>query len=109
VRERRSPRGGTREQHHVFSKEDAMRHTIEFHAQQLSDDGFGALLRRLAEEVAHTEDCDLTVTGQRNGDEYAARALPVPMGSYVMERGSVPEPNDLVAALWRYYVATERV
>lgn len=86
-----------------------MRHTIEFHAQQLSDDGFGSMLRRLAEEVAHCEDCDLTVTGQRNGDEYAARALPVPMGSYITDRTLTPERNDLVAALWRYYVATERV
>jgi hypothetical protein len=85
-----------------------MRHTIEFQASQLSEEHFGSLLRRLAEQVAHTEDSDLTITGQRNGDEYAARALPVPMGSYV-ERASTPERNDLVAALWRYYVATERV
>jgi hypothetical protein len=86
-----------------------MRHAIEFQAQQLSEERFESLLRRLAEEIAHTEDRDLVVTGHRAGDEFAARALPVPMGAYVSERPPPVERNDLVAALWRYYVATERV
>jgi hypothetical protein len=87
-----------------------MRHAIEFQADQLTENQFGSLLRRLAEEVAKTEDHQLVVTGHRAGDEYSARALPVPMGSYVTDPSPVrgADRNDLVAALFRYYVGTER-
>jgi hypothetical protein len=88
-----------------------MRHAIEFQADQYSENQFGALLRRVAEEVAHTEDHHLIVTGHRAGDEFAAHAEPVPMGAYLAERSPVQGAarNDLVAALYRYYVSTERV
>jgi hypothetical protein len=88
-----------------------MRHAIEFHADRMTEQKFGAMLRRLAEEVAQTEDRQLVVTGQRADGEFSARALPVPMGSYLAPRRQVPsgERNDLVAALFRYYVGVERL
>jgi len=88
-----------------------MRHAIQFHADRMTEQKFGAMLRRVAEEVAQTEDRQLEVTGQRADGEFAARALPVPMGSYLTPRRQVSngERNDLVAALFRYYVGVERV
>ena len=88
-----------------------MRHAIQFHADRMTEQKFGAMLRRVAEEVAQTEDRQLEVTGQRADGEFAARALPVPMGSYLAPRRQVSngERNDLVAALFRYYVGVERV
>ena len=88
-----------------------MRHAIQFHADRMTEQKFGAMLRRVAEEVAQTEDRQLEVTGQRAGGEFAARALPVPMGSYLAPPRQVSdgERNDLVAALFRYYVGVERV
>jgi hypothetical protein len=85
-----------------------MRHAIEFQADQLSEIQFGAMLRRLAEDVAHSEDHDLVVVGHRAGGEFTAHAVPAPLGSYVTERpGPEPQRNDMVAALWRYYVSTD--
>ena len=88
-----------------------MRHAIEFHADKMTEQKFGAMLRRLAEEVAQTEDRQLVVTGQRAGGEYSARALPVPMGSYLAPPRPVSngDRNDLVAALFRYYVGVEHL
>ena len=88
-----------------------MRHAIQFHADKVTEQKFGAMLRRLAEEVAQTEDRQLVVTGQRAGGEYSARALPVPMGSYLATPRPVSDGdrNDLVAALFRYYVGVERL
>ena len=88
-----------------------MRHAIEFHADRMTEQKFGAMLRRVAEEVAVSEDRQLVVTGQRADGEFSARALPVPMGSNLAPRRQVPnsERNDLVAALFRYYVGVERV
>jgi hypothetical protein len=88
-----------------------MRHAIQFQADRMTEQKFGAMLRRVAEEVAQTEDRQLVVTGQRAGGEFAARALPVPMGSYLAPPRHVSdgERNDLVAALFRYYVGVERL
>ena len=88
-----------------------MRHAIQFHADNVTEQKFGAMLRRLAEEVAQTEDRQLVVTGQRADGEFSARALPVPMGSYLSPTRRVDggERNDLVAALFRYYVGVERI
>ena len=67
----------------------------------MTEEKFESILRRLAEEVAHTEDRQLEVKGQRAGDQFAARAVPVPMGSYVTAPAvPTPERNDLVAALF---------
>ena len=88
-----------------------MRHAIEFQANRMTEQKFGAMLRRVAEEVAQTEDRQLVVTGHRADGEYSARALPVPMGSYLSptRRTTGTERNDLVSALFRYYVGVERV
>jgi hypothetical protein len=88
-----------------------MRHAIQFHADKMTEQKFGAMLRRLAEEVAQTEDRQLVVTGQRADGEYSAKSLPVPMGSYLSptRKASNIERNDLVAALFRYYVGVERI
>ena len=88
-----------------------MRHAIQFNADKVTEQKFGSMLRRLAEEVAQTEDCQLVVTGQRADGEYSARALPVPMGSYLSptRRVSNTQRNDLVAALFRYYVGVEHI
>ena len=88
-----------------------MRHAIEFHADRVSEQKFGAMLRRLAEEVAQTEDRQLVVTGHRADGEYSARALPVPMGSYLSptRRAKGAPRNDLVSALFRYYVGVEHL
>lgn len=88
-----------------------MRYAIEFNADRMTEQKFGAMLRRVAEEVAVTEDRQLVVTGQRADGEYSARALPVPMGSYLSptRRASNNERNDLVAALFRYYVGVEHI
>jgi hypothetical protein len=88
-----------------------MRHAIEFHSENMTEQRFGAMLRRLAEEVAQTDDRQLVVKGRRADGEYAAEALPVPMGSYLTPPRRVPdgERNDLVAALFRYYVGVEHL
>ena len=49
-----------------------MKHVIEFDAAHVSDAAFGALLRRMAEELARTEDRPVTVNGARSDAEYIA-------------------------------------
>jgi hypothetical protein len=82
-----------------------MRHDIQFDTDRLSGTEFQVVLRHLASDLAETQHRDVIVTAQCSGDAYRAHARPA--------RSSGPGPsrpttrNELVDALWRYYVTNE--